>query len=129
MKRLIGLFLGILLSISSPAQDTVTIPDSIAAKVIDELIIKDGMVIELHKKDSMLTVFANRIINKDNIIYEYKLKEDQYKLITSNNEEIKRVLLKERTDLKKQLRKEKLKKAFTKVLVIAEAIIIVILVI
>lgn len=93
MKRLSGLFLGILLLISSLAYsqvDTtkyVILPDDIAAKVIDELIVKDHLVFELQKKDSIIVAYQLDVNNLKVEVGMYKLNEVDFNTIITKERE------------------------------------------
>lgn len=86
-KRLTGFLIGTLLLINSLSYSqvepsrVVVLPDSIVAKIIDELIIKDHLVFELNKKDSIITVYQQKNDNLSIQVGFYKLNEEEYKTI------------------------------------------------
>lgn len=127
MKKLIILLIAISLSLSTKAQDTVTIPDSIAALVIDDLIQLDGLRYELNRKDSIIVVYADRIMNKDSVIQTHILKENEYKNIITNLDKINQTLIEDKRQLKREIRKDKINNILNKALIIGEALMVIVL--
>lgn len=134
MKKKFGYVLGILLLISSLAfsqvkdePKVVILPDDIAAKVIDELIVKDHLVFELQEKDSIIVAYELDINNLKVEVGMYKLNEVDFNTIIAKE--------REKTALKdKELRKANLKlllgriqKIGLAVLATAELIVILVL--
>lgn len=92
MRYIISLFF-LLLSLASSAQD-IAIPKQTLASMLKELEEYDIQKIELNKKDSIITIYAQRIEGKEEVIKELKLNAEDYeKSITSFGE--KEVLYKE----------------------------------
>lgn len=124
MKRLIFLLSVILISFSLQAQDKVLIPKFVLDSVIDELTIKDGLVIELSRKDSVITILKHKDSINLEKIKEYKLSGIEYEKVIYNLEQLALVAEAEKRDLKKELRKVKIRKTL---IIIGEAVIIVLL--
>lgn len=128
MKKLIGLLIVILtLNLSLKAQEVVTIPDTIAALVIDDLIQLDGLRYELNKKDSTIIVYEHRVAEKDSVIQIHILKENEYKNIITNLNKINQTLVEDKNQLKKEARKEKWNNILNKIVIIGEAAMIIVL--
>lgn len=126
MKRrnlfLIGILIS-LLSFTTKAQET-CVPDSIFAKMVDELIVKDGMEYELNKKDSTLTIYAHKDSLQRESIKIYKIKEGEWTGIVSKLEEREKIKDAEIKDLKH----ERVRKTIKTVLIdIVQTTVIVIL--
>lgn len=102
--------------------------DSINAKIIDELLIKDGLDYKVHIQDTIISKYIHKdsIQNKEIRLVKQQVKE--YEIITSNQQVINDSLIKEKKELKKELRKERLKKGLFKSLVIVEGIAIIVLI-
>lgn len=106
MKRLIFFWIGIIISISSLAQNPdICIPDTVADHIIEELIIKDQLAFEVIKQDSIIVVLKIELGNKEQIISIYKTKETEFNNIISNLKKIIDIRNAEIKDLKKQVRK------------------------
>lgn len=108
MKKLIGLLIGTILTISSFAQD-VTIPEKVLDNMIEELIIKDDCIYKLNKLDSTISVYKHSEAKNLEKIQTYRLKAEEYKAIVERQEKIIEIQGAEIKDTKKQGRKGALK--------------------
>jgi len=126
-KKLIILLIAILTSIVCTAQteEKVLIPVRVLNGIIDDLTKYDGMKITLSRKDSTITILNDQLKRKDEVILVHKLKQDEYKQIIENYEVVLKVKEAENKDLKKELRKVKIRNTLV---IIAEAAIIVLLI-
>jgi hypothetical protein len=127
MTKLVTIFLSLVLSINCYSQ--VCIPDSIASKVIDELLVKDHLVFKVEKQDSVITVLYKSLEGKDEKIEIYKTNEEEYKTITAKLEEIIKLREAKIKDLEKQVRKINFKGIALTVVVAVETAVIAVLVI
>lgn len=105
--------------------DSVTIPDTIAAAVMDDLILKDGLVDEVQLKDSIIFKYVHRDSIQGSIIATHELKDIKQDSIMYNQNEIIKSHVQEKKELKRELRKEKVNKVAHKVLIIGQAILII----
>jgi len=80
------------------------IPDSIAAKVIDELIVNDHLTFTVAKQDSIIMVYGRDLANKSTAIRILKTNEEEYKKIIARLEEIVKIRDAQIIDLKKKNR-------------------------
>lgn len=83
MKNVIGLLIGIVISITVQAQDIV-IPDSVATNIIEELIVKDQLAKVVLTQDSLILVLKNENSNLEGKIKIYKTKEEEWKKIVAD---------------------------------------------
>lgn len=83
MKNVIGLLIGIVISITVQAQDIV-IPDSVATNIIEELIVKDQLAKVVLTQDSVILVLKNENSNLQGKIKIYKTKEEEWKKIVAD---------------------------------------------
>lgn len=83
MKNVIGLLIGIVISIMVQAQDIV-IPDSVATNIIEELIVKDQLAKVVLTQDSVILVLKNENSNLQGKIKIYKTKEEEWKKIVAD---------------------------------------------
>lgn len=102
--------------------------DSINAKVIDELLIKDGLDYKVHIQDTIISKYVHKDSIQSKEIGLVKQQVKEYEIITSNQQVINDSLIKEKKELKKELRKQRLKKGLFKSLVIVEGIVIIVLI-
>lgn len=126
MKKLIGLYLAILLTVCSlttkaQTEDTIQIPEWVATLVIDELIVKDGLVYELSKKDSILIVYERQIADQNKAIAYYQLNAQEYEAIMENKD----LIISSKNKENKQLRRQVLG---LKVVAVFEAITIAVII-
>lgn len=105
-KLLIGLVLVILSSTKIYSQ--VTLTDSVAKKIIKELIIKDNQSIIINLQDSTLKVYAHKDSLQQKEISNYKLTVKQYKTLVTSLEEINKLSQEQIKYIKKQKKREKI---------------------
>lgn len=99
--------------------------DTIDTKIIDELIIKDGLVVKCSLLDSSILSFQHRDSTLTSIIKDYKLKEASYDSILSNKDNIITLSKQDNKELKKSLRKERIKKGLFKITSIAGGVAVI----
>jgi len=111
MKRLIGLLIVMLLIVfNTDAQNReVVIPDSIAQKVIEDLVRKDYLEYTVSHQDSLIRIYEVREGHYQTLISSYKLNEEQYKFVISNLEKVNEIRAARIKDLEKQHKKAKFK--------------------
>jgi len=97
MKYILTLLI-VLMSVNIKAQTY--LPDSIAKKVIVELIQKDSLTNEVKYLNNALILTTNKIIIKDQIIGLYESKEINYKQEINNLEKINKKLINKQKWLK-----------------------------
>lgn len=109
--------------------DSVTIPDTVAARVIDDLIIKDGLVKEVEAKDSVISTFHHKDSTYIETLAIHEAKHVQQDSIISKQDIQNKNLNKEVKTKDRELRQEKLKKIGLKLIAIGEGVLIVLLII
>lgn len=78
----------------------VQLSDSIAKKVIVELIQKDSLVNETKYLNNVLDITNNKLLIKDSIINQYQIKEINYQQQISNQQSITNNYIKQNKQLK-----------------------------
>jgi len=115
-KRNNGLWIVILLlltSLTAFSQDSVTLDIRTVNGIIDDLILFDAAKVELVKKDSIILIYKHKDeINAQQII-EYKLNEQEYKKVVARKDELLAFEKAKNKDLKKQLRRTRIKAIIT----------------
>lgn len=115
-KRNNGLWIVILLlltSLTAFSQDSVTLDIRTVNGIIDDLILFDAAKVELVKKDSIILIYKHKDeINAQQII-EYKLNEQEYKKVIAKKDELIAFEKAKNKDLKKQLRRTRIKAIIT----------------
>lgn len=119
-----GLILGTTLLINSSQAQTVNLPDSIAARVIDELIIKDYLVTVVQKQDSIITTYHHKDSLAQREIFLYTLNKKDYETRLANKDSLLVMKEKENKDLRKAKRKIWFQNQALKLSLIIEAIAI-----
>lgn len=117
MKKLLGLLIvTLLIAFNTDAQNKeVIIPDSIAQRVIEDLVRKDYLEYTVTHQDSLIRVYELREGNYRELINSYKLNEEQYKFVISNIEKVNEIRAAKIKDLEKQHKKVKFKTVVTDV--------------
>ena len=113
MKKLLGLLIVILVGLTSdlPAQNSVVIlPDSIALRVMEDLLLSDHLKVQVNLQDSIIRVYELRDTHYQQIIASYKVSEEQYQLIIGNMEKINKI---QDAKMKDQIKLEKKRKRKT----------------
>lgn len=122
MKSVIALLIGIVLSSFAVAQD-VTIPDSTAGFILEELIVKDQLAFEVVKQDSIITILKIENGNLTQKIAIYKTKDEEYQGIITRLNEIIKIRTAENADLRKENKRIRLKAGKTVLVVVAIAVL------
>ncbi len=126
-KRLIFLILAILSSLavySQPTEEKVLIPVRVLEGIIDDLTILDGLKITLVRKDSMLVLYQQQLVDKDSQIFYYKLKETEFEKIITAQDELLTIKESQLKDSEREARKAKVKHT---TIIILEAVAIVLI--
>lgn len=107
IKKLIGLLIVILVSLSSLAQsklDSISVPIWLIDSIADELAVKDGMMVTLNLQSQALTIYAHRDALQTEIIYRYQLNEEQYIKIIEALKETNDITEDQKKELERELR-------------------------
>lgn len=106
---------------------TLSIPEPVVTNVIQELIIKDGLIVELNKKDSVVTIYKTFVDKQRQEIALLKLNEEDYKKIINGKDQLLEFAQAELKDQKKQVNKLKLKNVLLGLGVGIETIVVILL--
>lgn len=113
-------------SINLPvSKDSVIISDPVAGQVIDELIVKDGLVYEVGKQDSIITTLEHSKTALEIKVAIHEEKDVKQTSVILKQDELNKNLQQDNKGLEKDLRKQKLKIAGLKILAVLEAVLIV----
>jgi len=82
MKRGLILLIGIVLTISSYAQE-ISLPQQVVSNIIDELIVKDQLSFEAIIQDSVISTYVRKAANDSLRIHNLELTLEGYQLIIS----------------------------------------------
>ena len=94
----------------------VILPKSVAIKVVKDLIRKDSLEAELNNTIQLYNLLSKKSTLQDTIISNFQKKEMDYVLYIQNQHNQFQIIEKYSKDLEKQVKKEKSKKTFNKVL-------------
>lgn len=119
--------IGILLLISLPSYSQ--LPDYVISNIVDELIVKDGLVYKVSLQDSVIQVLQESESKNRVIIGEYKLKEEEYKAIVERAKEREDLLTAQNKDLEKSNRRRNFGNALLKGGLVIETLAIVALIV
>ena len=115
MKKRLIFLLVILTSFFCAAQDKeICLPDSIVAKIIDDLVIKDHLVYKVNLQDSIIQVYQHKDSLSTVEIQKYKLKEKEYKIVVEALEQQLKIVESENKDLRIERTKLKITYALLK---------------
>lgn len=121
-KSLVGLLIAIS-SITYAQQQDVVISDNTAGKVIDELIVCDGMKFRLNMMDSTLTVYIHKDKTQQEEIKLLKLNTAEYKKVVEDLKKINSISEEMIDHLKRKLFWAKLREALIILLAVAAVIV------
>lgn len=86
MRRYVGLLIGIVLSLSLRGQD-IPVPKDVIDRVVDELIIKDGMEATINLQERTIALYRRNEFDYLERINTYYLTIEEYKVIIKAMEE------------------------------------------
>lgn len=109
--------------------DSITLSDTVGAMVIDELVVKDGLIEENTLKDSIISGYESKDSTYKEVIQTHETKDIYQDSIITNQVKINQSLIEDNKETKRELKKEKIKAVFNKVIIIGEAILIIALII
>lgn len=89
--------------------DSVTVPDTVASAIIDDLILKDGLVIEVAIKDSTISSYVKKDLLYADIILTHEKKDVEQDSVISKQGDLNKSLTKENDSLKREVKREKFK--------------------
>lgn len=110
------------------SDSTITISEPVAGGVIDDLILKDGLVKEVGIKDSTITTYQLKDSVYQEIITTHEQKDVDQDSIISKQNQINKSLVEENNNLEKDVRRERRKVLAVKALAVIEGVLIILLI-
>lgn len=115
-------------SVPKLPQLSIALPELVVDSIANELVIKDGLVIEINAKDSIITVYDQALITEKSKVRLLTIKGQEYEKVIADKDKLYEYVQAELKDKKKENVKLKVKNVLLGVGIAVETVILILLI-